>query len=82
MTSSEAPGFYKKKPSERLEYVKDFAKLSSEEASAISDYGALGQETANRMIENVVGTLIMKIVNLNGNLKYGNIFFQKWNIIF
>jgi len=56
MTSSEAPGFYKKKPSERLEYVKDFAKLSSEEASAISDYGALGQETANRMIENVVGT--------------------------
>ncbi|SVD69593.1 uncharacterized protein METZ01_LOCUS422447, partial [marine metagenome] len=55
-SSSEVPGFYKKKPAERLEYVKKFAKLSSEEATAISGYGALGEETANRMIENVIGT--------------------------
>ncbi|MED6306133.1 MAG: hydroxymethylglutaryl-CoA reductase, degradative [Candidatus Thermoplasmatota archaeon] len=55
-SSSEVSGFYKKKPSERLEYVKKFAKLSSEEATAISGYGALGEETANRMIENVIGT--------------------------
>ena len=54
--SSEVPGFYKKKPSERLEFVKEFANLSDEETSAISGYGALGEETANRMIENVVGT--------------------------
>ena len=31
MGSSEAPGFYKKKPSERLEFVKNFANLSDEE---------------------------------------------------
>ena len=55
-SSSEVPGFYKKKPSERLEYVKNFAKLSEEETNAIGGYGALGEETANRMIENVVGT--------------------------
>ena len=55
-SSSEVPGFYKKKPSERLEYVKKFANLSEEETNAIGDYGALGEETANRMIENVVGT--------------------------
>jgi len=55
-SSSEVPGFYKKKPSERLEYVKNFANLSEEETNAIGGYGALGEETANRMIENVVGT--------------------------
>jgi hydroxymethylglutaryl-CoA reductase len=55
-SSSEAPGFYKKKPSERLDFVKKFANLSDEETESISGYGALGEETANRMIENVVGT--------------------------
>ena len=55
-SSSEAPGFYKKKPSERLDFVKKFADLSNEETESISGYGALGEETANRMIENVVGT--------------------------
>ena len=55
-SSSEVPGFYKKKPSERLDYVKKFANLSDEEAKAIGGYGALGEDTANRMIENVVGT--------------------------
>ena len=55
-SSSEVPGFYKKKPTERLEYVKNFANLSEEETNAIGGYGALGEETANRMIENVVGT--------------------------
>ena len=55
-SSSEVPGFYKKKPSERLDYVKKFADLSDKEAKAIGGYGALGEDTANRMIENVVGT--------------------------
>ncbi len=54
--SSEVPGFYKKEPLERLKYVKKFAKLSKEEVEAISNYGALGIDAANRMIENVVGT--------------------------
>ena len=55
-SSSEVPGFYKKKPSERLDFVKKFADLSDEETESIGGYGALGEETANRMIENVVGT--------------------------
>jgi hydroxymethylglutaryl-CoA reductase len=55
-SSSEVPGFYKKKPSERVDFVKKFANLSDEETESISGYGALGEETANRMIENVVGT--------------------------
>ena len=54
--SSEAPGFYKKEPSERLAFVKEFADLSEDEVKTISGYGALGKDTANRMIENVVGT--------------------------
>ena len=54
--SSEAPGFYKKDPSERLDFVKNFANLTEDEMKTISGYGALGKETANRMIENVVGT--------------------------
>ena len=56
MGSSEAPGFYKKKPSERLKYVKDFADLSDSETNSIGGYGELGEATANRMIENVIGT--------------------------
>ena len=55
-SSSEVPGFYKKTPSERVDFVKKFANLSDEETESISGYGALGEETANRMIENVVGT--------------------------
>tara|TARA_Y100001970_G_scaffold146506_2_gene179893 strand:- start:6881 stop:8155 length:1275 start_codon:yes stop_codon:yes gene_type:complete len=54
--NSEAPGFYKKKPSERLNFVKEFAKLTDDEVKSISGYGALGKDTANRMIENVIGT--------------------------
>ena len=54
--SSEASGFYKREPSERLAFVKNFANLNEDEMKTISGYGALGKETANRMIENVVGT--------------------------
>ena len=44
--NSEAPGFYKKDPSERLEFVKNFANLTEDEIRTISGYGALGKETA------------------------------------
>ena len=57
--SSEFPGFYKLSPSERLDLIKNFANLSDDETKAIGNYGALGEETANRMIENVVGTFPM-----------------------
>jgi hydroxymethylglutaryl-CoA reductase len=57
MKDSRLEGFYKKTPKERLEIVKDFADLTDEEISTISDTGALSVDQADRMIENVVGTM-------------------------
>jgi len=41
--------------------VKEFASLSDEEAKALGGFGALGGETANRMIENVIGSFPMPL---------------------
>lgn len=49
-------GFYKKTPEERLRILKEFAGLTDEEADILGKSGALGLDTADRMIENVVGT--------------------------
>ncbi|NYZ78366.1 3-hydroxy-3-methylglutaryl-CoA reductase, partial [Candidatus Micrarchaeota archaeon] len=59
--SSEVKEFYKLSASERLEYVRNFANLTQEEATILSHYGGLGAETANRMVENVVGTTQLPI---------------------
>ena len=56
MKSSELSGFYKLRADERLKLVADFASLSNEEVAILSTSGALG-ELADRMIENVVGTM-------------------------
>ena len=56
MRTSKIPGFYKLSPEERLEIVRDFAALSEEELKVLGNTGSLG-ETANRMVENVVGTM-------------------------
>lgn len=48
--------FYKKTPEERLNILKESAGLTEEEAGILGKSGALGIETADRMIENVVGT--------------------------
>ncbi len=48
--------FYEKSPEERLKILKDFAGLAEEEVEILRSTGALGIETADRMIENVVGT--------------------------
>jgi hydroxymethylglutaryl-CoA reductase len=48
--------FYKKSPEERLRILKDFASLTEEDAGILKRTGALGIETADMMIENVVGT--------------------------
>lgn len=53
---SDVPGFYKLTVNERLQKLKEFAKLSDEEIALLKKTGALDIETANRMIENVVGT--------------------------
>ncbi|MBD3397767.1 hydroxymethylglutaryl-CoA reductase, degradative [Candidatus Micrarchaeota archaeon] len=48
-------GFYKKTIQERLEILKTERGISDEEAKVLLDSGALELETANRMIENMVG---------------------------
>ncbi|MEM3162468.1 MAG: hydroxymethylglutaryl-CoA reductase, degradative [Candidatus Bathyarchaeia archaeon] len=55
--SSLFSGFYKLSPKERLDFVKDFAGLTDEEAALIQNTGSLPMDIADRMIENVVGAV-------------------------
>jgi hydroxymethylglutaryl-CoA reductase len=55
--SSQISGFYKLRPEERLEIVRTFAGLSTEEAQILSSTGGIELEQADRMIENVVGVM-------------------------
>jgi len=55
--SSEISGLYKLSPKERLQFVKDFAGLTDEEAALLSNTGSLPMDMADRMIENVVGVM-------------------------
>ena len=57
MKTSDVSGFYKHSPEERLKIVTEFGELTDAEASAIAATGALPLDLANRMIENVVGTM-------------------------
>lgn len=52
--SSQVSGFYKKSIEERIEFVKNFSNLTDEETKIFSS--VLDLETADRMIENVLGT--------------------------
>ena len=54
--SSVISGFYKLNPKERLRLVKDLADLSDEECELLQKSGSLPLESADRMIENVIGT--------------------------
>lgn len=56
MRASKISGFYKLNSQERLEIVKDFAGLTDEETAVLGITGSLG-DLADRMIENVVGTM-------------------------
>ncbi|MBI4210846.1 MAG: hydroxymethylglutaryl-CoA reductase, degradative [Candidatus Diapherotrites archaeon] len=56
MKTSKISKFYEKPLEERLAIVKEFASLTEEETEQLGKYGALGFETANRMIENVYST--------------------------
>lgn len=60
MPSSRIPGFYKLPPEERLKAVREHADLDTEEVAAL---GAepLSVETADLMIENVVGTFALPL---------------------
>ncbi|MCD6084045.1 MAG: hydroxymethylglutaryl-CoA reductase, degradative [Desulfurococcales archaeon] len=55
--SSRIPGFHKLPISDRIKLLKDFADLSTEDIEVLKKCGALGLDIAEKMIENVVGTL-------------------------
>lgn len=59
--SSEQPGFYKLPMSERLKLVQKLTGLTDEEVKTLSNTGGLPPETADRMIENVVGGITMPL---------------------
>lgn len=70
--SSRISGFYKLSPEDRLNKVKDFANLSTEEVEILKNTGALNIETADKMLENVVGTFELPLgiaVNFSINNK-------------
>jgi len=56
MNDSKLEKFYKKSVEERIKEISEIADLSEEQVSALKKIGALGKDTANRMIENVIGT--------------------------
>jgi len=53
--SSQASGFYKLSPEERLRFIKEFANLTEEETAQLQNMGSLPMNVADRMIENVIG---------------------------
>lgn len=55
-SSSQISGFHKLSIEERLEKVKELTNLTDEETSLLKKTGGLDLSTADRMIENVLGT--------------------------
>jgi hydroxymethylglutaryl-CoA reductase len=54
--TSAISGFYRLSITERVQKLREFANLSEDEVSLLEAFGALDADTADRMIENVVGT--------------------------
>ena len=59
--NSRIEGFYKLSVSERRELLARIAELSDEQVNAWANSGELDEESADRMIENVVGTYSLPI---------------------
>src|SRR5690606_28807376 len=55
--SSRIAGFHRKSLADRIAAVADFAGLTDEERAHLADTGNLPAETADHLIENVVGTM-------------------------
>ncbi|MCW3995007.1 MAG: hydroxymethylglutaryl-CoA reductase, degradative [Candidatus Bathyarchaeota archaeon] len=53
--SSVISGFYKLPPKERIALVKDFADLTDQEVRLLENTGSLPMDTADHMVENVIG---------------------------
>lgn len=59
--TSRVPGLHKMNIDERVQVVKQFADLTDEEASLFGKSPQLGLDTADRMIENVIGAFELPI---------------------
>ncbi len=59
--NSRLSGFFKLSVEERRAKVAQLANLSPEEAEVFSKYGELNEDSANRMIENVIGTMSLPV---------------------
>jgi len=59
MKTSRVSGFYKHSLEERLEFVKEFSNLTDEEVEVLNSN--LDKETADKMIENVIGTFSLPL---------------------
>ena len=55
--TSRIPGFYKLTVEERVKKVKEFAGLNDEEEAILLSMDGLDEKTADRMIENVIGSM-------------------------
>ena len=58
---SRLSGFYKLSVAERREIVAELSSLSSEEIAALANHGELDEIAADRMIENVIGTMSLPV---------------------
>lgn len=59
--TSRISGFHKMSIEDRLKIVQSFSELKDEDLKTLIKEGALNLETANRMIENVIGTIQLPI---------------------
>lgn len=59
--NSRLSGFFRHSVSERREIVAQMANLSDEQIEALEACGALSEEAADRMIENVIGTMSLPV---------------------
>ena len=57
MPASDINSFYKLSPSDRLKIVREFANLDEKEVLAIASLSGFTTESADRMIENVIGVI-------------------------
>jgi hydroxymethylglutaryl-CoA reductase len=61
MKTSNISGFYKMSIAERLEIVKKFSGLTDEETILLANMGSLDPAKADRMVENVIGSMPVTI---------------------
>ena len=59
--NSRLKGFFRKSVEERLQAIVEATNLESKHTDALSAYGDLDEEAANRMIENVIGTMSLPV---------------------